>query len=242
MFLFFGQMSDPGDLIGLPDRDSKAGKTQFLPPFWFPLDNTPVVLFLDELNRARPEILQSVMDLALNKTIAGRKLPEGSRIISAVNNGDEYQLTDLDPALISRFNIYEFKPSAAEWIMWGNKNGIDYRVIGFIQETHLLGAKDVFAGFEKVQPVLEKYIMPQIALVNDSLYQFFEGTTANTIPENTAENFLAYAQWLRTSKRNEGLAHLANNFTDPHYDKAKLFIINSCPELYELFVDFISEM
>ena len=60
--LFLGQMSDPGDLIGLPDRDSKAGKTQFLPPFWFPLDNTPVVLFLDELNRARPEILQSVLD------------------------------------------------------------------------------------------------------------------------------------------------------------------------------------
>ena len=60
--LFLGQMSDPGDLIGLPDRDSEAGKTQFLPPFWFPLDNTPVVLFLDELNRARPEILQSVMD------------------------------------------------------------------------------------------------------------------------------------------------------------------------------------
>ena len=112
----------------------------------------------------------------------------------------------------------------------------------YLQETHLLGAKDVFAGFEKVQPVLEKYNMPQIALVNDSLYQFFEGTTANKIPKDTAENFLAYAQWLRTSKRNEGLAHLANNFTDPHYDKAKLFIMNNCPELYELFVDFISKM
>ena len=30
----------------------------------------PIVLFLDELNRARPEILQTVMDLALNRKLA----------------------------------------------------------------------------------------------------------------------------------------------------------------------------
>lgn len=306
--LFLGQMSDPGDLIGLPDRDNSAGKTQFLPPFWFPLDGTPIVLFLDELNRARPEILQSVMDLTLNKTLAGRKLPEGSRIISAVNSGDEYQLTDLDPALISRFNIYEFKPSVNEWIIWATKHDIDSRVIGFIQENageldgkgysigetdslektpdrrswekvsnvikkhktlskttfkvicgiigagaatkfnhylqddHLLGASEVFADFEKAKPVLEKYNMPQIALVNDSLYQFFEGIDENNIPEHAAENFMAYGQWLKKSERNEGLAHLANNFTDPHYDKAKLFIMSKCPKLYKLFIEFISEM
>ena len=303
--LFLGQMSDPGDLIGLPDRDSNIGKTQFLPPFWFPLDDTPVVLFLDELNRARPEILQSVMDLALNKTIAGRHLPEGSRIISAVNSGDEYQITDLDPALISRFNIYEFRPSVTEWILWAQQHDIDSRIIGFIQENaneldgvvetnhendslekspdrrgwekvsgiirgqdtikktmfktisgvigvramtkfshylnenHIIGAKDVFESFEKIRPVIEKYSMPQIALINDSLYQFFEGSKA---PKGTAKNFYAYAKWLKDSKRNEGLAHLANNFTDPHYDKAKIFIMNECPELYDLFIDFISEM
>ena len=106
--LFLGQMSDPGDLIGLLNKNEQTGKTEFMPPYWFPLDDTPVVLFLDELNRARPEVLQTIMDLALNRTLAGRSLPKGSRIISAVNNGDEYQLTDLDPALVSRFNIYEF--------------------------------------------------------------------------------------------------------------------------------------
>ena len=65
--LFLGQMSDPGDLIGLPNKDEKTGKTVFMPPYWFPTDNQPVVLFLDELNRARPEILQTIMDLALNR-------------------------------------------------------------------------------------------------------------------------------------------------------------------------------
>ena len=47
--LFLGQMSDPGDLIGLPRLDELSGKTHFMPPYWFPTDGKPVVLFLDEL-------------------------------------------------------------------------------------------------------------------------------------------------------------------------------------------------
>ena len=140
--LFLGQMSDPGDLIGLPCKDEKTGKTDFMPPYWFPTDGNPIVLFLDELNRARPEILQTVMDLALNRKLAGKLLPEGSRIISAVNAGDQYQLTDLDPALVSRFNIVNFKPTAEEWLLWARKSGLDPRVVGFIDENRMWLDKD----------------------------------------------------------------------------------------------------
>ena len=134
--LFLGQMSDPGDLIGLPNKDEETGKTIFMPPYWFPTDNQPVVLFLDELNRARPEILQTIMDLALNRKLAGRELPEGSRIVSAVNDGEEYQLTDLDPALVSRFNIYNFRPTTGEWLLWASQAGIDKHVTEFIENNN----------------------------------------------------------------------------------------------------------
>ena len=133
--LFLGQMSDPGDLIGLPHKDEKTGKTEFMPPYWFPVDGKPIVLFLDELNRARPEVLQTIMDLALNRKLAGKHLPEGSRIIAAVNEGEEYQLTDLDPALVSRFNIFRFEPSVEEWILWAQKKDVDSRVISFIRDN-----------------------------------------------------------------------------------------------------------
>jgi len=142
--LFLGQMSDPGDLIGLPEKNEKTGKTDFMLPYWFPLDNEPVVLFLDELNRARPEVLQTIMDLTLNRKLAGKTLPEGSRIISAVNNGNEYQLTDLDPALVSRFNIYEFEPTIEDWIKWAEESGIDQRIISFISDNpEFLDGNDV---------------------------------------------------------------------------------------------------
>ncbi len=145
--LFLGQMSDPGDLIGLPHLDEATGRTEFMLPYWFPVDNQPVVLFLDELNRARPEVLQTVMDLTLNRKLAGKSLPEGSRIISAVNGGSEYQLTDLDPALVSRFNIYEFAPSVEDWINWARDAGLDSRIISFIEENpELLDGEENFAA------------------------------------------------------------------------------------------------
>lgn len=142
--LFLGQMSDPGDIIGLPSKiqskDSRGNvtsQTDFTPPYWFPIDGCPIVLFLDELNRARPEILQTVMDLTLNRKLAGKALPEGSRVIAAVNEGEEYQLTDLDPALVSRFNIYEFRPTVEEWLNWAAAHNLDNRVVSFIQENPL---------------------------------------------------------------------------------------------------------
>ena len=108
--LFLGQMADPGDLIGIPNKNEQTGKTEFMPPYWFPLDGKPIVLFLDELNRAR-------------------------RIISAVNEGEQYQLTDLDPALVSRFNIINFQPTVQEWLLWAKREEVDPRVISFIERN-----------------------------------------------------------------------------------------------------------
>lgn len=148
---FLGQMSDPGDLIGLMHKDETTGRSVFLPPYWWPVDDRPIVLFLDELNRARPEVLQSVHELALNKTLAGKRLPEGSVVISAVNEGDEYQLTDLDPALVSRFNLYEFAPTVQDWLVWAAENGVDGRVLSFIQQNNPYLDGDEKSGVEDWQ-------------------------------------------------------------------------------------------
>jgi len=141
IIFFLGQMSDPGDLIGLLHKDESTGRSIFLPPYWWPEPDQAVVLFLDELNRARPEILQAVQDLTLNKTLAGKALPPGSIVVAAVNEGEEYQLTELDPALVSRFNLYEFAPTVEDWLLWAAQQGIDSRVMDFIQQhpEHLDG-------------------------------------------------------------------------------------------------------
>ncbi len=158
---FLGQMSDPGDLIGLPRADPATGRSVFLPPFWWPEGEQPIVLFLDELNRARPELLQAIQDLTLNRTLAGRRLPDGSVVVAAVNDGEEYQITDLDPALVSRFNVYTFRPTVEDWIVWAQERRLDPRVVAFIQaHPHQLdgleaGTADKGARSD-VRPSLEK--------------------------------------------------------------------------------------
>ncbi|MDD6001734.1 MAG: AAA family ATPase [Bacteroidales bacterium] len=197
--LFLGQMSDPGDLIGLPIKNAESGRTEFLPPYWFPNDDEPVVLFLDELNRARPEVLQTIMDLALNRKLAGRTLPKGSRLISAVNDGEEYQLTDLDPALVSRFNVYGFRPTYKEWLLWAEKQKLDSRVTDFISSNpdwldgNVADRPQIDSGLEKFPDRRAWKKVSDIILHIRDLDQTDQKMIAGVIGVQAAQKFYASA-------------------------------------------------
>ena len=250
---FLGQMSDPGDLIGLMHKKEDNKKVDFLPPYWWPIDNKPVVLFLDELNRARQELLQTVMDLVLNKTLAGKKLPNDSIIVAAINEGDEYQLTELDPALISRFNIYNFKPTVNEWIEWANKTSLDERVVEFIDEYNdHLGAfiedlsegsivktpdrrawvrvSDLLKNIPELKPIHTKIIAGIVGL--NSAYQFVEFINNNKFSIKDFlfdfDNYLpqiANYDIVKLSKLNNKIAHFLKSYTELESNK-KLIIKN----------------
>jgi len=225
--LFLGQMSDPGDLIGLPHLDEASGRTEFMLPYWFPTDGKPVVLFLDELNRARPEVLQTVMDLTLNRKLAGKSLPEGSRIISAVNGGNEYQLTDLDPALVSRFNIYEFAPSVEDWLAWAREAKLDSRIISFIDDNpEFLDGEENFTSenlerspdrrsWERTSKVIENFTelddllqsMVSGIVGNRAAAAFFEFVNLHHLP--SIDNLLAHGKFSENKKMLQNL-----NFTE----------------------------
>lgn len=156
--LFLGQASDAGDIIGLPCRIEKTiqktrelanGETEvydevfyvtdFAPPKWWPLDeNAKIAIFLDELNRGKPEIMQCVMDMVLNRRLNGRDLPKDTRIFGAMNpiDDDFYQVEDLDPAMLDRWNIYDFRPGVDEWINWAIDSKLHRDVIGFISKNN----------------------------------------------------------------------------------------------------------
>ncbi len=201
--LFLGQMADPGDIIGIPSKvekqDAKGKATShpdFTPPYWFPQDDQPIVLFLDELNRARPEILQTVMDLTLNRKLAGKALPKGSHVISAVNDGEEYQLTDLDPALVSRFNIYEFRPTVEEWLNWAAGQNLDERVINFIQDnpTWLDGDSTEYKGLDKSADRRAWKHVSDIMLKVDTINDVHKRIIAGIVGVGAAAAFIQSAQ------------------------------------------------
>ncbi len=141
--LFLGQNGDAGDIIGLPVQREVVldGKTHivtdFAPPEWWPIDGKPIVLFLDEPNRGKPEVHQCIMDLLLNHELKGKKLPVGSRIIGAMNPMKDgyYQVEDLDPAFLDRWNVYDFNPEPSEWIEYAYETKVNKYVLGFIEKN-----------------------------------------------------------------------------------------------------------
>ena len=87
------QMTE-GDLVGLPSTDGNT--TSFNPPDWFKTacDN-PVVLFLDEVDRATIEVRQGIFELTDSRKLNGHVLHKDTLIFAAVNggeHGDQYQV------------------------------------------------------------------------------------------------------------------------------------------------------
>ena len=119
------QMSE-GDLIGLPKLAD--GCTKWLPPDWvLQACQQPVVLFLDELDRAFKEVRQGFFQLADSREIAGHKLHPGTKLIAAINGGQfgkDYQVYKMGEAEKDRWTIYDFEPSKEDWYDYASGNGL----------------------------------------------------------------------------------------------------------------------
>lgn len=159
--MYLGTQSDIGDILGLADfvRDENgtAVATTFATPNWLretinycnENPDSGAIIFLDEFNRARRDILSGMFSLALDKTFHTITLPKNCHIIAAGNPPtDEYFVTDInETALMSRFVHIKLEPSTEEWITYGKEKGIDHTLISFIkQQPELL--EDHRSSFE----------------------------------------------------------------------------------------------
>lgn len=123
------QMTE-GDIIGLPfkegeDKFSETGarvsfsSTQFKPCDWLITSaEFPVVLFLDERNRALPGVKQAVFQLTDSKAFYNTNLHTGTKIVIAENVGDAYQVESCDPAEVSRCATVILEPSLADFLKY----------------------------------------------------------------------------------------------------------------------------
>lgn len=138
------------DILGMPytaktkigDKDMDA--LNHHPPEWFlrALMEGNTILFLDELNRARPEVLQAVFELALDRRLNGYTLPDSVLIVSACNPPDSrYDTVDFDDALSARFMHIHVKTNADIWLDWakskkeGSRANVNSFVTNFIAQN-----------------------------------------------------------------------------------------------------------
>ena len=139
-----GSTMSEGDVGGYPDIEGmkENGIMTFCMPSWFiRACNEPVVLMLDELNRSLPGVQQSFFQLVLDRELgndaAGNpyRLHPETRIIAAVNHGAEYDVNEMDPALLRRFWVCDLEPTAEDWLIWAVENNLDAVLVDFIRQN-----------------------------------------------------------------------------------------------------------
>lgn len=140
-----GSTMSEGDTGGYPDIEAmkENGVMTFVMPSWFVRAcREPVVLLLDELNRSLRSVQQSFFQIVLDRELGNDKdgnpykLNPGTRVIAAVNHGSEYDVNDMDPALLRRFWVADIETSVDSWINWASDNDIHEIIIDFIRHEH----------------------------------------------------------------------------------------------------------
>ncbi len=139
-----GSTMSEGDVGGYPDIEGmkESGIMTFCMPSWFVRAcNEPVVLMLDELNRSLPGVQQSFFQLVLDRELGNDKdgnpyrLHPDTRVVAAVNHGSEYDVNEMDPALLRRFWVADIEPTSEDWLAWAADNSIDPVIIDFIRQN-----------------------------------------------------------------------------------------------------------
>ena len=137
-----GSTMSEGDVGGYPDIEGmkSTGVMTFCMPSWFVRScREPVVLMLDELNRSLPGVQQSFFQLVLDRELGNDadgnpyKLHPDTRVYAAVNHGSEYDVNEMDPALLRRFWTVDLEPTTQDWLDWAGNNDIDPITIDFIR-------------------------------------------------------------------------------------------------------------
>ena len=178
------QMTE-GDLVGLPTIE--ANSTRFNPPDWFKAAcDRPVVLFLDEVDRATLEVRQGIFELTDSRKLNGHKLHDDTLIFAAVNGGEhgaQYQVGEMDPAELDRWTVFDIEPSVEDWLAWANDSGISQEIFNFINQNraHLEHTDDFEPN--KVYPSRRSWerldqCLSQAGLLEDASPALFNLTSA----------------------------------------------------------------
>ncbi len=158
--LYLGTQSDIGDVLGLAefvDNGDGSKSTDFATPKWLndiieyctANPKSGAIIFLDEFNRARRDIISGMFSLALDKTFHKIKLPKNCHVIAAGNPPtDEYYVTDVnDTALMSRFVHVKLEPTFEEFLSYAQTIEMNSTLTGFLKNQPEL-LEDKHTDFE----------------------------------------------------------------------------------------------
>jgi len=140
-----GACMDESKASGLPDfiSSKELGVATYVLPSWFVRScREPTVLLLDEINRSMPQVMQAFFQVVLDRQLGNDSngnsmaLHPDTRVIAAGNFGNEYDVNEMDAALLRRFWVVDIETNTNDWIDWAlQDDNIDRVTIDFIRQN-----------------------------------------------------------------------------------------------------------
>ena len=162
-----------------------------------------VLLFIDEINRCEHTVQQELMNIILNREINGYKLPEGVKILAAMNPSSkydadfDYQVVDMDAAQENRFVWLFMEPDNNQWIDWAMNVGIEQKVIEFIstfpEYLHKINEDDLRAtprSYERISGIYKIYKHQKDSIPRSVFINVVQGNVGRVI----AQEFVSFVE------------------------------------------------
>ena len=192
---------NPIDLRGIPYPNRDTRQADWLAPSFLPVverDGAEGIILFDEITSAPRAVQAAAYQLILDRRIGEYVLPEGWRQVAAGNRAQDKGVSNQMPApLANRMIHFELACSLEDWKFWAIPNGIDYRVISFLNlRPELLYRFPNQAAEIKAFPSPRSWefvhkILPSFAQV-DKAYP----TVCGAVGEGPATEFIAFCRML----------------------------------------------
>ncbi len=215
--LRLGQLTDSGDLTGLPDfstlevNGQEVKVTDFMQPKFLPVAGEKVFLFLDEVNRTPNDIIQAVFQLVeRNGGIGEYKLdftkdpetglPNTIRAAACNPPTDDFVVQDFDDlAWQDRFVHIKFEPTVAEFLDYMDSKGVHGSITHFLRsqptmieveskDFNLNHVKPSRRSWESVAKVIEQAEGVDRAVINEICCGLV-GVEAYTAYQSSRKNY-----------------------------------------------------
>jgi len=210
---------DPTDLMGFPNV--QGIKARYVPMETFPIkgDSLPVemdengtithtydgwLLFLDELPSASRAVQAAAYKLILDKMVGQHPLHECVAIMSAGNKATDKAIVNaMSTAIQSRLVHLELAVNLNDWTAWASANGIDSRIIGFLNYKTSLLHKFSPDHQDKTFPCPRTWEFASRLSVNQSVSMKDLPLFAGTVGQGAAQEYIAFAELYQSLPRIE---------------------------------------
>jgi hypothetical protein len=167
--------------------------------------------------------MQAAFQIVLDRELNGHRLHEDTRVIACVNASAEYEVNEMDPALLDRFWVCDLEPTDEDWLVWA-EDRIHSMIIDFIRQNpaHLRHKEQVEPG--KVYPSPRSWervdsALKSAGIVDDHTSEAFYPISLGLLG---VEASIAFKEFCKTYEKQVSAEDILNDFAKVkvHLDEA----------------------